>query len=288
MSTVVQNIQDILEYFTPEYIRFFKRLKPTSRRTYFTYIASYLRKYGTDFSYKNVDEFLTNLPKSVRAKAFYAIKHFAQFNGYNFEVKSTKEFPEGFFKETWERDVERFSKEELFKFARACVEGKLSWKDASAVALCMIYGLRRSELHKMIPEHDINPKERWLFVRTSKKGMKRKHFIPSEILPFAYYLHKNRVRFHDSFFETQNFIKISKKAGVEYHPNRSWHAFRRSLVTDLLNTGISDVKVFEFMRWSRREIIFKYYMPDPELIDKEIFQVHPYLKWFSKKAIAII
>ena len=147
----------------------------------------------------------------------------------------------------------------------------------------MIYGLRRSELMRMIPEHDINPKERWFLVRTAKKGKKRKHYIPPEILPFAYYLHKNRIRYTLSFFETTNFVKISRIAGVEYHPKRAWHSFRRSLVTDLLNTGISDVKVFEFMRWSRKEVIFKYYLPNPELIDREIFEVHPYLEWFRKK-----
>ena len=284
---MVESIQDVIHYFTPKYIRYFKRLKPATRRTYFTYITNYLRKFGDDFSQENLDQYLESLPRSVRAKAFYALRHFAHYNDLSFGYKDSKEFPEGFFKESWERNVERFSKEELFRFARACVEGKLRWKDASAVALCMIYGLRRSELMKMIPEHDINPKERWFLVRTSKRGKKRKHYIPKEILPFAYYLHKNRVRYTLSFFETANFIKISKLAGVEYRPKRTWHSFRRSLVTDLLNTGISDVKVFEFMRWSRREIIFKYYLPDPVVIDREIFEVHPYLSWFRKKPVLL-
>lgn len=284
---MVDSIQDVIEYFTPQYLKYFKRLKPLTRTTYFTYISQYLRKFGADFSYENVENFLESLPRSVRAKAFYAIKHFAEHNDYPFGVKNSKEFAEGFFKEHWERDVERFTKEELYKFARACVENKLNWKDASAVAFCMIYGLRRSELMRMVAEHDINPRERWFLVRTAKKGKKRKHFIPKEILPFAYYLHKNRVRYSLGYFTTDNFVKISRIAGVEYHPKRAWHSFRRSLVTDLLNTGISDVKVFEFMRWSRREIIFKYYLPDPELIDKEIFEVHPYLQWFAKRPVLL-
>jgi integrase len=77
-------------------------------------------------------------------------------------------------------------------------------------------------------------------------------------------------------------IALCKKAGVEYHRRRSWHAFRRSLVTDLLNLGVPEVKVYDFLRWSRREVIFKYYMPDPKVIDQEIFEVHPYLPFLRR------
>ena len=281
--TTRDKIEKVSSYFTDEYLRVFKRLKPLTRKTYFTYISEYLMKYGDDFSEKNVEAYLMALPKSSRNKAFYALKHFAHYNNLAFPVNLNKELPEDFWYSFYDRQVERFTKPELQLFAKACITGKLNPKEAAAVALAMIYGVRRAELKAMKPKEDLKPAERRILIRTAKKGRKREHYVPVEILPFVWYLYTNRVTYSDNFFSDSRFYRICKKAGVTYIPRRAWHAFRRSLVTDLLDLGLPDVKVYDFMRWQRKEVIFKYYLPNPELIDREIFSVHPYLPYFRKQ-----
>ena len=166
------------------------------------------------------------------------------------------------------------------KFAEACKTGKLKIRDAAAVALAMVYGIRRVEMTRINPKEDINIKNRTILIKTAKKGKVREHYIPNEIFPFVYFIWNKNVRYPIEYFSTSKMVSMCKRAGVEYKPNRAWHAFRRSLVTDLLDLGIPEVKVYDFMRWSRKEVIFKYYLPNPRVIDEEIFNVHPYLPFF--------
>ena len=278
---------EVIDYFNKDYLRRFKRLTPKTRETYFTYLAEYLKEHGTDFSEEKVENFLRSLPKSVRNKAFYALKHYAKHNKipFNFEVS---DMPQEFWYSEWDREyAEPFKRSEIKKFCEAVVQKKYRPVDAAALVLAIVYGLRKVEMVKMEPEKDIDIKKRVFLVKTAKKGKTRLHYIPFSILPHFAYMAKNKVRF--KFIENYNtFVRLSRIAGVKIKPRRAWHGFRRSLVTALLESGIPDVKVYDFMRWSRREIIYKYYHPEPILTDKEILQVHPFLPWLSPNGRVVL
>ena len=161
-------VSEVAPFFTKEYLRRFKRLKPLTRKTYFTYLGQYLTTYGTDFREENIEAFLRSLPKTVRNKAFAAIKHYAKFNGYPLKVVQ-QDFPEEFWYSEWDREyAERFSKAEIKKFCDAIREGKYRKKDAAALVLAIVWGLRKVEMINMIPERDIDLKNRVFLVRTAK------------------------------------------------------------------------------------------------------------------------
>jgi len=271
---------EVIDYFNKDYLRRFKRLSPKTRETYFTYLAEYLKAYGPDFSPEKVESFLRGLPKSVRNKAFYALKHYAKHNKLPFSF-DLADMPQDFWYSEWDREyADPFSRTEIRKFCKIVVGKKCRPREAAALVLAIVYGLRKVEMIKMEPEKDIDLKKRVFLVKTAKKGKTRLHYIPFCILHHFAFMVKNRIRFR--FIENYNtFVRLSRIARVEIKPRRAWHGFRRSLVTALLETGIPDVKVYDFMRWSRREIIYKYYHPEPIMTDKEIFQVHPFLPWLT-------
>jgi site-specific recombinase XerD len=273
------DIDSVVQYFSKTYLRRFKRLKPLTRKTYFSYISSFLRSFGPNFSEENIERFLRALPKTVRNKAFFALKHFAKHSGHEFNL-TLHDFPEEFWYSEWDREyAERFSRDEIKRFCEAIKRGEYKRKqDAAALVLAIVWGLRKVEMVNMIPEKDIDLANKVFLVRTAKKGKKRLHLIPTKLLPYFAYLKKKKIRF--TYLNNYNsFFTLSSIAGVPIKPRRAWHGFRRALVTDLLQTGIPDVEIYDFMRWSRREVIYKYYSPDPLEVDKKILEKHPYLPY---------
>ncbi len=157
------------------------------------------------------------------------------------------------------------------------------------LAIATIYAPRRIELAR-IKKRDI--KGNTIYVDTAKKGEKRTHLIPDEIMPYieAYRPRENNVSSLSAMFN-----RICKKGLGKSKKGYGWHCFRTTLNTLLPISLAKDDKpltlVGFFLRWSRKSTGAKflgtpmggvYARPeilseDPYFVDREVFQVHPFL-----------
>ena len=163
------------------------------------------------------------------------------------------------------------------------------------LAIATIYAPRRIELAR-IRKRDI--KENSIYIDTAKHGEKRTHLIPDEILPYieAYHPQENNVSSLSAMF-----IRICKKGLGQRKPGYGFHSFRRTIDT-LLPTALAKADkpltlVGYFLRWSRKSTGSRflgtpmggvYARPDimsadPFFVDREVFEVHPFLKLWGDK-----
>ena len=157
------------------------------------------------------------------------------------------------------------------------------------LAMATIYAPRRIELAR-IKQRDI--KDNTIRIDTAKKGEKRTHVIPVEIMPYieAYRPRENNVRTLSFMFH-----RICAKGLGEEKKGYGWHSFRYTLDTLLPGALAKADKpltlVGYFLRWSRRSTGARflgtpmggvYARPeilssDPFFVDREVFEVHPFL-----------
>ncbi|MBA7471433.1 hypothetical protein ES707_06739 [subsurface metagenome] len=157
------------------------------------------------------------------------------------------------------------------------------------LATASVYGPRRIELARIGPK---SIRGNSLFVDTAKKGEKRTHLIPEELMPYFKAYHP---REHNVSALSATFNRVVKKAGLPQRKGYGWHTFRHTLDT-LLPTACAKADipltfVGYFLRWSRKSwgarilgaaMAGAYARPeilsdDPFYIDKQIFSVHPFL-----------
>jgi len=157
------------------------------------------------------------------------------------------------------------------------------------LAIATIYAPRRVELAR-IKKRDI--RDNTIFIDTAKRGEKRTHLIPDEIMP---YILAYRPRPHNVSSLSIMFNRICKKGLGEVKEGYGFHSYRRTLDT-LLPTALAKADkpltlVGYFLRWSPKRIgaIFmgtpmagEYARPealssDPFFVDREVFSVHPFL-----------
>jgi len=164
------------------------------------------------------------------------------------------------------------------------------------LAIATIYAPRRIELARIKKRYI---KGHTIFIDTAKGGEKRTHLISDEIMPYieAYHPKEHSVRALTFMFD-----RICVKGLGEKKPNYGWHSFRRTIDT-LLPIALAKADkpltlVGYFLRWSRRSTGARflgtpmggvYARPDimsadPYFIDREVFEVHPFLKlWGEEK-----
>ena len=163
------------------------------------------------------------------------------------------------------------------------------------LAIATIYAPRRVELAR-IEKRDI--KGHTIYIDTAKKGEKRTHLIPDEIMPYieAYHPKEHNVASLSAMFQS-----ICNKGLEEMRKGYGWHSFRRTLDTLLISAlakADEDITyVGYFPRWSRREFGQKfagtrmagvYARPEvlssePFHIDQVVFKVHPFLSLWADK-----
>jgi len=163
------------------------------------------------------------------------------------------------------------------------------------LAIATIYAPRRIELAR-IRGRDI--KDHTIYIDTAKKGEKRTHLIPDEIMP---YIQAYRPRQHNVSTLSATFDRICKKGLGQNKKGYGWHSYRRTLDT-LLPMALAKADkpltlVGYFLRWSRRSTGSRflgtpmggiYARPeilssDPFFVDREVFEVHPFLPlWVDK------
>jgi len=167
------------------------------------------------------------------------------------------------------------------------------------LVIASIYGPRRVELARIKKRHI---KDSTLYIDTAKKGEKRTHLIPDIILPLveAYRPRENALSTLSAIFQ-----RVCEKGLGEKRPGYGWHSFRRTLNTLLPGwLAKADKPLWYagyFLRWSRRStgatyigtpMAGVYQRPeilseDPFYIDREVFEVHGFLKPWVEEGIAV-
>lgn len=176
--------------------------------------------------------------------------------------------------------------------------GKISPIDSFYLALSTTYGMRRSELAQLIAE-DFDLKARLLYVETKKHGRERYHLIPDAILPtIESGLKHLKPTSRDQL--TKTFYRIERASNMQHTSDLGWHGFRRMLDRRLVQAGIDELAVRNFMRWKRssNNMVARYYtlttvtLDDTETsgvaqdsgdrdIDERVFAVHPFLRFWE-------
>lgn len=173
----------------------------------------------------------------------------------------------------------------------AAKAGAMPPQDAAYLALSTVFGLRRTELAALTPER-VNLRKGLLYIETAKSGRQRYHIIPGEIRPVLESGVKHlRPRTPQSV--TLSFLRAERIAGIRHPQEVGWHSIRRTVVRTLLQAGISDATVTNFMRWrdggqmSRRYFNLTevgegdsaetvQHQPDAD-VDEAVFARHPFL-----------
>ena len=175
------------------------------------------------------------------------------------------------------------------------MHGKLNILQAFYLALSTVYGLRRTEIARVRMPH-INLESRSFYAQTAKGGRDRYHRIPEEILPIF--------RGACPYLETvspykvsEAFPEIEKACGVAHIADTGWHSIRHSLEYHLIENGLTELTVREFMRWgkrSRTDMVSRYH--DVQFVgvdgaelgragaqDEQVFEKHPFLPFWRMK-----
>lgn len=182
------------------------------------------------------------------------------------------------------------SLEEIAKMVTAAKNNLLKVPEACYLAIASVYGLRLEELRRVRREHlDFSEKTisiKTMFVDTCKGGERRKQLLAEEIVPYL-----ERYDFgveFSPFMMSSVFRRICARSGVEIREGMNWHAFRRSLVTEVRDSLASDPNFARdallvtkiFFRWrlsSSSEMADRYYTMDPLKADRIALEHHPVL-----------
>lgn len=144
-----------------------------------------------------------------------------------------------------------------------------------AVALSTIYGLRPTEISQVLGA-GLDGKH--LEVQTAKGGRRREHVIPKEL--------RGALTFKPWKIGTDGlhggFERIMCGYVRKPLPREGWHSVRRSVVTGLYNANVAGEVIHRFMGWKSigKDISLRYFRPDPEALDLEVYKAHPFLKFW--------
>ena len=169
-----------------------------------------------------------------------------------------------------------FSVEEVGHIIRKAKE-VCSERELAFLAAASAYGLRREEIGTL-EVFDGSVK-----VHSAKGGEVITQLIPDILKEYlAEYRGSNDVR-----FLTRVFQSIIEKVGLELENGFGWHSIRRALATELVFRDVSALNILRFMRWSDASLkgefgmLVIYARREQDKIDKNIFEVHPFLSAWS-------
>lgn len=153
-------------------------------------------------------------------------------------------------------------------------------EELSYLALSTTYGLRREEMSILSPE-DITPEG--ITIKTVKNGPITTQLVPGEIRPYL-----DAFKPYSPDYLSHIFQRIITKLGIKVGLGYGWHSIRRSLVTELIIADASALNVFRFMRWADAStkgefgMLSIYAQRDQGHIDRQIFEIHPFLPYWRK------
>ncbi len=182
----------------------------------------------------------------------------------------------------------------IIEMIQAVKEQKIPARYGLYLAISTTYGCRRAELAQLA-KTDIDLKTAQLYVETKKAGRERYHLIPDPIIPI---LKRGSRTLHPVSTKTLDRIWERLEAAISF-PHVSgvgWHSIRRTLDRMLLEAGVPQISVMDFLRWKRSERDMPLRYAQGSLISREsvkasnimsvynkeadeaVFKLHPFLK----------
>jgi integrase len=255
-------------------------------------VVRFLEECNEDFSRSSVEKHLNNLRKKGYADGtikwvFDVIRAFYKANNMEWPFKKG----EGPVVREMEVFAPALSPDIVKNMIRSARDGVLDEQETAMVALSTVYGLRRTEIASIRSE-SINYDSQLLFVETAKHGRQRYHLIPDEIID---YLKSYNFRPVSESTVTKVYYRIEKKLGLPRMQEVGWHGIRRILNRLLIDAGLPEFTVMDFLRWKRSTQLMPalYYSvtvvgeekkvelgkTDRE-VDEKVFKVHPFLPFW--------
>jgi len=119
-------------------------------------------------------------------------------------------------------------------------------------------------------------------VEKQKKTVRKEHRIPEGTKQFlSGYKQTSRREIKSGTFK-----KLCDEAGVIKPKKGAFHCIRRSLDTSLLENGLNDVIIGQFMNWALRKtsMVSRYAHIEMSKVDEMVFEKHPFLPyWLGKE-----
>lgn len=160
----------------------------------------------------------------------------------------------------------------LIKAAR-----QLSGEHQAALALATVYGPRVSEIAHIKPD-DVHPKKKTLVIHTAKFGVVREHFVPPQVAGVIFGFSYPFASINQLY---KLFEEIREKAGLPKVRKKNFHAIRHGVCTELIHGAkIRSDAVYMFLRWRGAGMLAAYAPFHPDN-DQEIFDKHPFLKFWE-------
>lgn len=203
--------------------------------------------------------------------SFFALKLFFESQGWPWEAKLPKLRDTKIVKPAMPKD-------DVIRLIQT-TKARGTAEEQICLALSSTYGLRRSEIANLIPD-DLDFDNNTIFIRTKKGGTPRSHLIPPQLLILLGSFDFSRT----PSVGTVNllFKMICVKAGLPIKKGVNWHGIRHRLNIELIEAGLPEITILEFLRWKyRQSMAAYYYTPDQRDVDKRVFEVHPFLKYYE-------
>lgn len=266
-------------------------LPPSCRRVYVGAADRFLRFAAGDLSRDKLLAYIHRLlkqgysPNSVRRFDVVILRGLYRSNGIPWPLKRW-ELPQ-----VRESDVfaPALDPSLIGRMVRAARAGLVSPEGTALLAVSTTFGLRRGEMARLGPA-DVDLGNRLLHVATLKRGRERVHLIPAVIVP---YLQRGPWGRLTPRQVSEYFYEVEAAAGIGRLRECGWHGIRRALVRGLVEAGVPEVAVRNFLRWKRSEtdMLARYYSTtvlteggsyldttaEDRQVDEAVFRVHPFL-----------
>jgi integrase len=257
-------------------------------------------QFAPEFSDKELFKYLIELdvagltPRSIKQHRM-ALKRWWRVLGYQWPLDGVTVSDE-----IQEETPPTFSAEQVSRLV-SLVKEKGTPEQKYYFALSTVFGCRAGELGNITAKNfQWNDDDTGILtVPTLKRGKKRVHHIPEGLTPFLKeysYMAKpscntimgekfHRFCKHIGFpipkMPLKNHVDMNgKKIHVKGY---GWHAIRHSLVTELVETHVSEIYISQWMGWkSQQSMVRRYAILDALKVDKEVQEKHPFLPlWTS-------
>lgn len=146
------------------------------------------------------------------------------------------------------------------------------------LVLSTTYGLRCTELAS-VQEGDIDLEAGTFFARTAKGGVQRTHLVPEEIRP---HLEGARIKPVNVKVVHRAWLLVEQAAGLGHRARYGWHSVRRAVNTALGRSQLNPLVAKKFLRWRDTGMAERYTVLDYS-VDREVFNVHPFIKYWRQK-----
>lgn len=147
----------------------------------------------------------------------------------------------------------------------------------SLVFLSTMYGLRSIEMTRI----EI-AKTTFIMTVAKRKGRANKPVIREHLVPegMMEYL-SGYTRISERTVE-YTFHKACRAIGYKPQRKENWHSMRRALDTAMVDAHIDNLLIKRFMRWTknRSDMTNVYYHKDFETVNREMFAVHPFIRYW--------